>query len=48
VFPYARRVISDLTRDGGFPPLQLDPMDFNYMFHTRGARQPIADAPTAA
>lgn len=28
LFPFARRVISDLTRDGGFPPLQLDPIDF--------------------
>lgn len=28
LFPFARRVIADLTRDGGFPPLQLDPIDF--------------------
>src|SRR5262249_28205213 len=28
LFPFARRVIADVTRDGGFPPLLLDPVDF--------------------
>jgi len=28
LFPFARRVIADVTRDGGFPPLLLDPIDF--------------------
>ncbi|MCK5576446.1 MAG: protein-export chaperone SecB [Sphingomonadales bacterium] len=28
LFPYARRVISDAVRDGGFPPLMLEPIDF--------------------
>lgn len=28
LFPYIRRVISDLTRDGGFIPLMLQPIDF--------------------
>ena len=28
LFPFARRVLSDMTRDGGFPPLLLDPIDF--------------------
>lgn len=28
IFPYARRVISDVTRDGGFPALNLEPIDF--------------------
>lgn len=32
VFPYARRVISDVTRDGGFPGLQLEPVDFMGMY----------------
>jgi preprotein translocase subunit SecB len=32
LFPYARRVISDLTRDGGFPPLLLEPIDFSAMY----------------
>ena len=28
LFPFARRILSDMTRDGGFPPLLLDPIDF--------------------
>ncbi|MDA0781301.1 MAG: protein-export chaperone SecB [Rickettsiales bacterium] len=32
LFPYARRIISDATRDGGFPPLMLDPVDFGALF----------------
>lgn len=32
LFPYARRVVSDLTRDGGFPPLQIDPVDFTALY----------------
>lgn len=28
IFPFVRRVIADVVRDGGFPPLMLDPIDF--------------------
>ena len=28
LFPFARRVVADATRDGGFPPLMIDPIDF--------------------
>ena len=28
LFPFARRIVSDITRDGGFPPLNLDNIDF--------------------
>jgi len=28
IFPFARRVVSDAVRDGGFPPLFLEPIDF--------------------
>ncbi|WP_417320825.1 protein-export chaperone SecB [Emcibacter sp.] len=28
LFPFARRIIADATRDGGFPPLMLEPIDF--------------------
>ena len=28
LFPFARRIISDVTRDGGFPPLNVDKIDF--------------------
>jgi preprotein translocase subunit SecB len=32
LFPFARRVIADITRDGGFPPLMLDPIDFHALY----------------
>ena len=28
IFPFARRIIADISRDGGFPPLMIDPIDF--------------------
>ncbi len=28
LFPYVRRIVSDVTRDGGFPPLNLENIDF--------------------
>ena len=28
LFPFARRVLADATRDGGYPPIMLDPIDF--------------------
>lgn len=35
LFPYCRRVVSDLTRDGGFPALMLDPIDFAQLYQQR-------------
>jgi preprotein translocase subunit SecB len=32
IFPFARRVIADAVRDGGFPPLMLDPIDFGALY----------------
>lgn len=32
LFPFARRIIADVTRDGGFPPLLLDPVDFHQLY----------------
>lgn len=43
LFPYARRVISDVTRDGGFPPLMLEPIDFHSLYlQGRAQNQPAA------
>ncbi|MDJ1257766.1 MAG: protein-export chaperone SecB [Candidatus Midichloria sp.] len=28
IFPYARRILSDITRDSGYPPLMISPIDF--------------------
>ena len=35
LLPYARRVVSDVTRDGGFPPLMLDNVDFGQLYQAR-------------
>ena len=32
VFPFLRRVVADAIRDGGFPPLLLEPIDFNQLY----------------
>ena len=32
LFPFARRVIADASRDAGFPPLMMDPMDFGALY----------------
>ena len=37
LLPYARRVVSDITRDGGFPPLMLDNVDFGALYQQRMA-----------
>jgi preprotein translocase subunit SecB len=47
LFPFARRIVADATRDGGFPPLLLDPIDFVALYRRR--QQPDeAAAPPAA
>ena len=49
LFPFARRVIADVVRDGGFPPLMLEPIDFGGLYlqqlDARGAgAQPFGNA----
>lgn len=39
LFPFARRVVADAIRDGGFPPLVLDPIDFNGLYYQQLAQQ---------
>ena len=47
LYPFARRVIADVTRDGGFPPLQLEPIDFLSMYRDQRGRTPAAVVPGA-
>lgn len=35
LFPFLRRLVADLTREGGFPPLLLDPIDFAGLYVQR-------------
>jgi preprotein translocase subunit SecB len=35
LFPFLRRLVADITREGGFPPLLLDPIDFGGLYIRR-------------
>ncbi|MEJ0027771.1 MAG: protein-export chaperone SecB [Rhizomicrobium sp.] len=35
LFPYARRIISDAVRDGGMPPLMIEPIDFASLYRSK-------------
>ncbi len=39
LFPFARQIVADATRNGGFPPLMIDPIDFGQMFQQRMAEE---------
>lgn len=51
IFPFARRVLADAVRDGGFQPLMLEPIDFNALYMQQAQEQgkgpfaPLADEP---
>jgi preprotein translocase subunit SecB len=49
LFPFARRIVADVTRDGGFPPLMFDPFDFVTLYRRRQeqAQAEAADQPQA-
>ncbi len=38
-FPFLRRIVSDVTRDGGFPPLNLETIDFLALYRSELARR---------
>jgi len=45
MFPFVRRIVSDVTRDGGFPPLNLENIDFVQLYRQEIARrQAVAEA----
>jgi preprotein translocase subunit SecB len=35
LFPFARQIVADAVRNGGFPPLYIDPVDFNALYRQR-------------
>ncbi len=37
LYPFLRRIISEMTQEGGFPPLLLDPIDFATLYKQRKA-----------
>ncbi len=42
LFPFARQILADSTRNGGFPPLMLDPIDFVALYQQNAAQQAAA------
>ena len=48
LFPFARNILADVTRDGGFPPVMLTPIDFVALWQSRrgqgAAMVPVANA----
>lgn len=45
IFPFLRRVVSDVTRDGGFPPLNLENIDFLALYRNELARRQAEEQP---
>ncbi|MCK0171047.1 protein-export chaperone SecB [Aliiroseovarius sp. S1123] len=43
LFPFVRRIVSDVTRDGGFPPLNLDTVDFLALYRQEIERRAAAE-----
>ena len=43
LFPFARRVLADATRDGGYPPIMLDPIDFMALYQQNQADEDAGD-----
>lgn len=39
LFPFARNLLADVTRDGGFPPVLLQPIDFVALWQARRSQQ---------
>jgi len=49
LFPFARNIVSDITRDGGFPPVMLAPVDFVALWQSRRAQSasgPVTPTPS--
>ncbi len=38
LFPFARRIIADISAEGGFPPLRIDPVDFAALYSSQRQR----------
>ncbi|GKY86444.1 protein-export chaperone SecB [Sinisalibacter aestuarii] len=47
LFPFVRRIVSDVTRDGGFPPVNLDSVDFVSLYRQELARRTAAEQAAA-
>jgi preprotein translocase subunit SecB len=46
MFPFVRRIVADLSREGGYPALMLDPIDFGRLYAERGKIKPAGTPDT--
>ena len=44
LFPFARNILADVTRDGGFPPVLVQPIDFLALWQSRRGQTSAAPA----
>ena len=44
LFPFARRIVADLTQEGGFPALRIDPVDFTALYRQQRQQGMAAQA----
>ena len=48
LFPFARNILADVSREGGFPPVLLQPIDFVQLWQSRRAQQAKPPEPAAS
>lgn len=48
IFPFLRRLVADVTREGGYPPLMLDPIDFAGLYFRRKQEESGAEGTATA
>ena len=46
LFPFARQIVADCVRNGGFPPLYIDPIDFVGLYRQKAEQTPDGIVPT--
>jgi preprotein translocase subunit SecB len=46
MFPFARNIVAETTRDGGFPPLMINPIDFSELLRRNAAPPPAGQPAT--
>jgi len=47
LFPFARRIVADVVRDGGMPPLMIEPIDFAALYRAKAAEMQKGQSPVA-
>ena len=46
LFPFARRIVADVIRDGGMPPLMIEPIDFAALYRAKTGQPQALHRPT--